>query len=281
VAMGRGIADTRRPPQSFREHRRPLTCCSRGIWRPDPIALGVWNIRRSVTTHLLFELFFELFERIRGQWRRGDRPLEVRSICRTSLAFVHAWSHRIEAFLMGRPRTLASAKWGTIRIVHIRILRPRWRLGLRLRLLLAPRLLHLLPCRGEVRSRLRVGLPGPLLLCRRRRPEVPARKAVCSIRVRRILLRRGRTLRGGSRRRRAVVWVAARRRVRLSVRRRWPSSRCIWARLGYIEAAELPAVLVVLCPLCRVAQNLMRRLNLLELGDELGFTSWVAVGMIP
>jgi hypothetical protein len=25
----------------------------------------------------------------------------------------------------------------------------------------------------------------------------------------------------------------------------------------------------------------MRRLNLLELGDELGFTSWVAVGMIP
>lgn len=42
----------------------------------------------------------------------------------------------------------------------------------------------------------------------------------------------------------------------------------------------LPALSIVLCPLCLVAQNFMCSLNLLKLDDELGLASWIAIGVI-
>lgn len=49
---------------------------------------------------------------------------------------------------------------------------------------------------------------------------------------------------------------------------------------GYVEVTVLSSLSIVLCSLCLIAENLVRRLDFLELDYHLSLTSWVAIGMV-
>jgi hypothetical protein len=62
--------------------------------------------------------------------------------------------------------------------------------------------------------------------------------------------------------------------------RRRSRSWCVRRVRRDVQITVLPSLSIVLCPLCVVAQNLVRSLDLLELDNELGLMPGIAVGMI-
>jgi hypothetical protein len=118
-------------------------------------------------------------------------------------------------------------------------------------------------------------------------PEVLVRKAVCAVCVRVVVLRcrslRTRLRLGlGSRRRWTIVLPAIGRTcVGIARRRwRWTASRCVRRVVRwYVQISKLLSFCVVLGTLKGVAQDLVRSLDLLELGDPFLLVARVSVGV--
>lgn len=182
----------------------------------------------------------------------------MRAICRPGLAFICTDRAGIEAFLAARrhSRTLTTPKWRTVWVIWIRGVWSR---------LLSPRLLHLLPCREYV-------CPSTCrfwLLRSRWRSEVLARETVCAIRISIVVLRcrsLWARLRLRPRRRRAIILPpVGGARVRVARRGRRTSSRRVWRLVWwYVHISKLLPLCIVFRTLMRVAQDLVRRLDLLE-----------------
>jgi hypothetical protein len=150
--------------------------------------------------------------------------------------------------------------------------------------LLSPRLLHLLPCREDIRPILSILCPCIWPLRGWRRTEALAREPVGAACVGAILLRRRRSLVllwGWIGRRRAIVGPVLRRcGICIARRRRRSCSRGIWRVCRYVLVAVLSPLGVVLYSLCLVTENLVCSLDLLKLDDKLGFASRIAIWVV-
>jgi hypothetical protein len=221
--------------------------------------------------------------------RRRSRPGIV-PISRPCLSFVSAWCTWIKAFLRRRhPCALRAPKRRPVGIALLTLGVLAVLLLIRLRSstvcarFLGPRRLHLLPRREDIRARLGVLCSCVWSLRGWRGSEVIAREPVGAGGIGGMLLRRRRPLLLGrwSGWGRAVVGSAL-VRCGVGIARRWrrPGSRGVRRVRRDIQVALLPALGVVLGSLCLVAENLMRRLDLLEPDDELGLASRIAVGVV-
>jgi hypothetical protein len=272
------VADARRSVDTVK-HGRSLACRTRVVGRPCPRAFCVG----CVLGLCVFGGMCGVGRSRRARWSRGRAG--VVPISRPCLSFVSSGRAWVEA-LFGRrhPGALAASKRRAIRVV-LRGLRIRACLGAGVvcARLLSARLLHLLPCREDIRPRLGVLLPCVWLLRSGRSTEVLVREAVGASVVGGILLwwgRRGRRW-SGLGRGRAVVRAALRRgRVCVARRRRRSGSGRVGRVVGHVLAAVLPALGVVLCSLQLVAENLMCRLDFLELDDKLRLAPRVAVWVV-
>jgi hypothetical protein len=271
------VADARRSADAL-EHGRSLSCRTRVVGRPCACALCVG----CVLGLCVFRRMCGVGRCRRARWSRSRTcVVPIRRPCLSFVSSRRAW---VEALLGGHPGALAAPKRRPIWVVLLALrIRAGLGAGVVCARLLRPRLLHLLPCREDIRPRLRVLCPCVLPRRSGRGTEVLAREPVGARVVRGILRWWGwpgllwRGLRWG----RAVVGPALRRcRVCVARRRRRSRSWRVWCVVGNVLVAVLSPLRVVLCSLQLVAENLMCRLDLLELDDKLSLAPRVAVWVV-
>jgi hypothetical protein len=118
--------------------------------------------------------------------------------------------------------------------------------------------------------------------------KVPARESIRPVRKRRMMLWRRRSLWGRLR----LGWLRWFRRwssvvvrtgwgspVPISRGRRRASSRRVWVVRRYVQAPKFPPLGIVLCSLRRIAQDLVRGLDLLKFGYKFVLPAWIPIGV--